>query len=102
MSDVRPDNWQQTWPEGALETAVALQRQLAIAERDWHALKSQRARRGAEQVAAALVQLLASDQPASRDNTAARTRALELLEHAQLWLRAEISDPGCGHHGRRG
>ena len=92
----RPNNWMQQWPPEALETAVALQRQLSIAERDWHALKGQRSRRGAEQLAAALVQLLSGDQPAKGEATAARLRALELLEHAQLWLKAEISDQGCG------
>lgn len=97
----RSDTWQQQWPPGACDTARTLHEQLSIGERDWHALKAQRARRGAEQLAAALVQLLSADQPAGPSSGAARQRALELLEHAQRWLRAEISDPGCGH-GRRG
>jgi hypothetical protein len=96
----RPSDWPSRWPEGALDTAVALQRQLSVGDRDWHALKSQRPRRAAEQLAAALVQLLSGDVPSQREAGDARLRALELLEHAQRWLRAEISDPGCPSHRR--
>ncbi|MFN5195575.1 MAG: DUF6439 family protein [Cyanobacteriota bacterium] len=88
------------WPAGALELASSLQRQLAIGDRDWHRLKRQRSRRAAEQVAAALVQLLAADQPARSAATPARQEAIALLEHALAWLRADISDPGCPDHGR--
>jgi DnaJ-domain-containing protein 1 len=88
------------WPEGALELAEQLQRRLAIQDRDWHRLKAQRPRRAAEQIAAALVQLLAADQPGRATPTAARERATELLDHALAWLRREISDPGCPTHGR--
>lgn len=88
------------WPLEALPLAERLHRQLSIDERDWHRLKHQRPRRAAEQLAAALVQLLASDDPGAATPTEARLRALELLEHAQAWLKAEISDPGCPQHGR--
>ena len=81
--------------------AVQLQRQLSIAERDWHRLKGQRPRRAAEQLAAALVHLLSGDQPSTAQPTPARLRALELVEHAERWLRAEISDPGCATHRHR-
>jgi hypothetical protein len=84
------------WPSGALEQAIALQRQLSIAERDWHRLKNDRSRRAAEQLAAALVQLIAGDPAGSADSSGARARSLELLEQAGRWLRHEISDPGCG------
>lgn len=87
------------WPDGTLEQAVGLQRRLALGDRDWHALKGQRARRGAEQVAAALVLLLAGDDPAARQPTPARQQAIELLEHGLGWLRGELSDPGCPSHG---
>jgi hypothetical protein len=89
-----------TWPEGSLELAEQLQRRLCIDERDWHALKGQRPRRGAEQIAAALVHLLAADDPSRRSATPARERAIALLEHGLAWMRAEISDPGCPNHGR--
>jgi hypothetical protein len=88
------------WPDGALLLAEGLHRQLCIGDRDWHSLKRQRPRRAAEQLAAALVQLLAADDPGVATPTEARQRALALLEHAQAWLKAEISDPGCPSHGR--
>ncbi|KEF43428.1 MAG: hypothetical protein ER33_01405 [Cyanobium sp. CACIAM 14] len=88
------------WPEGSLALAERLHRQLSIGDRDWHAFKRQRPRRAAEQLAAALVQLLAADDPASAAATDARQRAIALLDHAQGWLRAEISDAGCPRHGR--
>ena len=86
------------WPEGALDQAVSLQRQLAISERDWHAFKAQRPRRGAEQLAAALVLLLGGDDPGAPQTTAARQQAIELVEHGLGWLRGELSDPGCPSH----
>ncbi len=88
------------WPEQAAPLAEALHRQLVIDDRDWHALKGQRSRRGAEQVAAALVQLLQADDPRSRPSSPGRDQAIALLEHALQWLRAEVSDPGCPSHGR--
>ena len=90
----------QEWPEGALALAQGLQSRLVINDRDWHALKAQRSRRASEQIAAALVQLLAADHPADRAPTPARLDAIALLEHAIGWLKAEVSDPGCPSHGR--
>ena len=86
------------WPEGSLDGAIALQRQLTINDRDWHAFKTQRPRRGAEQLAAALVLLLRADDPGSPQPTAARLQAIELVEHGLGWLKAELSDPGCPSH----
>jgi hypothetical protein len=80
---------------------VALQRLLAIGDRDWHALKRQRPRRAAEQLAAALVQLLEADDPRQSQAGMARAQAIALVEHALGWLRAELSDPGCPQHGQR-
>ena len=88
------------WPQDALPLAQQLQRSLAISERDWHALKAQRPRRGAEQIAAALVQLLARDDPGQPAGGEGRDQAIALLEHALAWLKAEIRDPGCPSHGR--
>jgi hypothetical protein len=87
------------WPDGAAEQAIALQRLLAIGDRDWHALKAQRSRRAVEQLTAALVQLLQADDPALRQAGPARQQAIALVEHALGWLRGEISDPGCPQHG---
>lgn len=97
MSETAP---QRNWPEGALAQAVALQRTLSINDRDWHALKRQRPRRAAEQISAALVQLLSGDDPAGGQTTEARTQAIALLEHSLGWLKAELSDPGCPSHQR--
>lgn len=88
------------WPDQAAALAEELHRRLAISDRDWHALKAQRPRRGAEQLAAALVQLLNGDDPSCRAGSPCRDQAIALVEHALLWLRADISDPGCPDHGR--
>lgn len=100
----RPPNWtaeqQRQWPAEALQTAIALHRHLAIPERDWHALKAQRPRRAAEQLAAALVQLLSASGASNATAAEGTQQCLALLEHAQQWLRAEISDPGCPSHRR--
>lgn len=89
-----------SWPDGALESAVALQRTLCIGDRDWHALKHQPSRRAAEQVSAALVQLLAADDPRSSRGGEARQQAIALLENSLGWLRGELRDPGCPSHRR--
>ena len=73
---------QRQWPEGSAALAEQLQRRLAIGERDWHALKAQRSRRAAEQLASALVVLLSGDQPAGVASSPARAQALALVEHA--------------------
>jgi hypothetical protein len=91
---------QREWPDGALEQAVALQRRLSIGDRDWHALKHQRTRRAAEQISAALVHLLAADQPSPSPTGEARQEAIALLEHALAWLKGDLSDPGCPRHRR--
>jgi uncharacterized membrane protein YccC len=89
------------WPEGSREAAEALHRQLVIGDRDWHALKGQPQRRGAEQLAAALVQLLdEANGPAVRGSTPQRQQAIALVEHALAWLQGSLKDPGCPSHGR--
>jgi hypothetical protein len=81
-----------------LAQAVALQRSLAIGDRDWHALKTQRARRAAEQLSSALVQLLSGDDPSAPRPTQARERAIALVANGLSWLKAELNDPGCPQH----
>ena len=81
--------------EDQLHLAETLQRQLAISERDWHRLKTDRHRRAAEQLSAALLLLLRSGAQADGDVVA-------LLESAQRWIKREQRDPGCPDHGRRG
>ena len=79
--------------EDQLHLAETLQRQLAISERDWHRLKTDRHRRAAEQLSAALLLLLRSGAQADGDVVA-------LLESAQRWIKREHRDPGCPDHGR--
>ena len=79
--------------EDQLQLAESLQRQLAISERDWHRLKSDRHRRAAEQLSAALLLLLRSGAQADGDVVA-------LLESAQRWIKREQRDPGCPNHDR--
>jgi hypothetical protein len=88
------------WPEGSRELAEQLQRRLAIGDRDWHALKAQRSRRAAEQLAGALVQLLEADDSAATKGGEARQRAIALAASALAWLKGELRDPGCPDHGR--
>lgn len=88
------------WPAEAQDTARALHERLRISERDWHALKGQPQRRAAEQLAAALVQLLDPANPANAPvATTQRQQAIALLEHGLGWLRGELKDPGCPSHG---
>jgi flagellar biosynthesis/type III secretory pathway chaperone len=74
----------------AEELAQALMAKLAITDKDWHRLKTNRKARASEQVAAALVQLL-KDQP---------DEALARLQQATGWLDRSISAPPCPTHGK--
>jgi hypothetical protein len=89
-----------SWPDDSRELAEQLQRRLVISDRDWHALKAQRSRRAAEQLAGALVQLLGADDPAATRGGEARERAIALTTSALAWLKGELRDPGCPDHGR--
>jgi hypothetical protein len=75
----------------AEEIAQALLEKLAITDRDWHRLKSNRKARASEQIAAALVFLL-KNQPAE---------ALPRLQQAIGWLDRSVSAPPCPTHGDR-
>ena len=89
------------WPAGSHDLAQQLQRSLSINDRDWHALKGQRHRRAAEQLAGALVLLLAEDGESHPEQAMARRQeALERASLALAWLKGEVRDPGCPQHGR--
>ena len=88
------------WPEQSLEQAQNLHRLLAIGDRDWHAHKGQPARRAAEQLAGALVQLLGADGPSANRSSEGRRQAMALTANALAWLEGELRDPGCPDHGR--
>lgn len=83
------------WPEGADDLAERLLQSLAIGDREWHAVKNQPSRRAAEQIAAALVQLLSSDDPRRPDNSEGRQQAIDLLDNALGWLKGDLRDLGC-------
>jgi hypothetical protein len=88
------------WPPQALDLAVALHQSLQLGDRQWHALKHQKGRRGAEQISAALVQLLHDPQGPRSGDPERRAMALALLEQGLSWLKGELKDPGCPTHGR--
>jgi Family of unknown function (DUF6439) len=73
----------------ALELAQALAAKLAIPERDWHRLKSNRPARAQEQASAALIYLL-KNQP---------EEALTRLQQATGWLDRSLTAPPCPSHG---
>jgi hypothetical protein len=75
-----------------LELAQILLERLAINERDWHRLKSNRQARAAEQIASALVFLL-KDQP---------QEVIPRLNQGIGWLDRSISAPPCPSHGNHG
>ena len=77
------------WPEQAIEQARDLHQNLSIGDRDWHKLKGNADRRGAELLAAALSQLV---QNGRREDVEA------LTQQALGWIRRELKDPGCPHH----
>ncbi len=72
-----------------LELAQALAERLAISERDWHRLKSNRNARAGEHLAAALVFLL-KNQP---------EEVIPRLNQAVGWLERTITAPPCPTHG---
>jgi hypothetical protein len=88
------------WPEGADDLAERLLSALAISDREWHAIKGQAPRRAAEQLAAALVQLLRGDDPRQGRGGEGREQAIALLENALAWLQGSLRDPGCPHRAR--
>ena len=77
------------WPDSAKGKAEELHQLLRISDRDWHQLKSNRKRRGAELLAAALVQLLRQGE---------HTDVEQLTQQALGWIKGELKDPGCPHH----
>ncbi|HIK43569.1 MAG TPA: hypothetical protein IGR64_01650 [Leptolyngbyaceae cyanobacterium M65_K2018_010] len=73
-----------------LELAQALAERLAIKPQDWHRLNRNRQVRAQEQLAAALVFLLAQ-QP---------EEALPRVEQAVGWLNHTLTAPPCPTHGQ--
>ena len=76
------------WPDAALTNSRELHNLLRIDDRQWHQLKSNRDRRAAELLSAALVQLLGDGE--SNDVEA-------LTQQALGWIKGDLKDPGCPH-----
>lgn len=95
-----PGTTPSTWPPESLELAIALHRSLQVSDRQWHAVKHQKGRRGAEQISAALVHLLHDPKGAISGNPERRAETIALLDNALAWLRGDLKDPGCPTHGR--
>lgn len=74
-----------------LELAQALAQRLAIADDQWHRLKSNRQARAQEHIIAALVFLL-KDVP---------SEALPHLQQATGWLDGTLIAPPCPTHGSK-
>ena len=77
------------WPDTSTAKAEELHQLLRIGDREWHQLKSNRQRRGAELLAAALVQLLRQRANSDVEN---------LTQQALGWIKGELKDPGCPRH----
>ena len=78
------------WPDQALVSSQTLHSMLRIDDRNWHRLKSNRDRRCAELLSAALVQLLGDGD---------RADVQALTEQALGWINGALNDPGCPRHG---
>jgi hypothetical protein len=79
------------WSQDAQADARRLHEQLRLGDRDWHRWKADADRRAAEQLAAALAQLLQGQHQ----------EAEALADSALRWLRREQRDPGCPRHGSK-
>lgn len=75
-----------SWSPETADLSGQLHQQLRIGDRDWHRLKSNRKRRAAELLSAALVNLI-------QDGMTSESEAL--AQQAIGWLRGELKDPGC-------
>ena len=79
---------QSDWPEQALTNSQELHDLLRIDDRQRHRLKSDRDRRAAELLRAALVQLLGDGENSDVE---------ALTQQALGWIRGDLKDPGCPH-----
>ena len=78
-----------SWPEFSKQLSSQLHLSITIKDEEWHILRSNKKRRAAEQLSAALVQLI---------NDGETNEILKKLEQAISWLRNEIKDQGCSGH----
>ena len=74
------------WSNHTIELAKKLHEDVRIKESDWHRYKNQPDKRAAELLAAAISQLI---------NSNSSSDVQPLVEHALLWIKGELKDPGC-------
>ena len=77
------------WPQDSKDLSSKLHNIITIKSDEWHKLRSNNKRRAAEQLSAALVQLI---------NDGESEEILIKIEQSILWLKNEIKDQGCSGH----
>ncbi len=76
------------WKSQTKQIALKLHDQIRIDHAQWHNFKTDRKRRAAELISAALNQIICG----GNDDD-----VIELIEQALLWLKGKVKDPGCPH-----
>ena len=82
-------NNKNNWPQDSEYLSSQLHNSITIKSDEWHKLRTNNKRRAAEQLSAALVQLI---------NNGESEEVLIKIEQSILWLRSEIKDQGCSSH----
>ena len=77
------------WPKDSNQLSSKLHQSITIKNEEWHLLRSNKNRRAAEHLSAALVQLI---------NNGETNEILIKIEQSILWLKDEIKDQGCSGH----
>ena len=77
------------WSEETKHYCAKLHSSLSINNEDWHISRSNIKKRTAENLSAALVQLI--EEGNIND-------VIEQIEQSLKWLKSEIKDPGCSRH----
>tara|TARA_B100000029_G_C17568344_1_gene955786 strand:+ start:1645 stop:1896 length:252 start_codon:yes stop_codon:yes gene_type:complete len=80
------DNSNLNWKEEAKELAIKLHLLLIIDDKNWHELKNDSDRRAAEQLSAAMVQLVSGGESSNIE---------DLIQQSLLWVKREIKAPKC-------
>ena len=73
----------------AKKIILDLHSELMINDNNWHQFKSNKYKRAAELLTAALSQIANNGKKEDIEN---------LIEQSLLWIREEIKDPGCPSH----
>ena len=82
-------NNKNNWPQESKYLSSQLHHSITIKSDEWHKHRSNNKRRAAEQLSAALVQLI---------NNGESEEILIKIEQSILWLKSEVKDQGCSGH----